>query len=52
MQRMTSTDLYLRLLRNIAPYRHIFSMALLGMTFLNRFELNRQGETMTLRKRF
>lgn len=27
-------------------------MALLGMTFLNRFELNRQGETMTLRKRF
>jgi aspartyl protease family protein len=28
------------------------SVALLGMSFLNRFEMNREGETMTLRKRF
>ena len=39
MQRMTSTDLYLRLLRNIAPYRHIFSMALLGMMMVAATEV-------------
>jgi aspartyl protease family protein len=27
-------------------------IALLGMSFLNRFEMNRDGETMTLKKRF
>ena len=27
-------------------------MALLGMSFLNRFQMNREGETMTLTKRF
>jgi len=39
MQRMTSTDLYLRLLRNIAPYRHIFAMALLGMMMVAATEV-------------
>ena len=28
---MTSVELYLRLLRQIAPYRHIFALSLLGM---------------------
>ena len=27
-------------------------IALLGMNFLDRFEMNREGGTMTLRKRF
>ena len=31
MRRMTSTELYLRLLRHVSPYRHVFGIALLGM---------------------
>src|SRR5687768_18484429 len=31
MRRMTSVELYLRLLRQIAPYRHIFALSLVGM---------------------
>jgi len=31
MRRMTSVELYLRLLRHIAPYWHIFALSLVGM---------------------
>ncbi len=31
MRRMTSTELYLRLLRQIAPYKHVFGISLIGM---------------------
>src|SRR6187397_1853221 len=31
MRRMTSTELYLRLLRHVSPYRNVFAVALLGM---------------------
>ena len=34
MRQMTSTELYWRLLRQIAPYRFIFSLALLGMVIV------------------
>ncbi len=31
MRRITSTELYLRLLRHVAPYKHVFGIALFGM---------------------
>ena len=39
MQRMTSAGLYIRLLRNIAPYRHIFALSLLGMMMVAATEV-------------
>ncbi|MDB5809600.1 MAG: lipid exporter, fused ATPase and inner rane subunit MsbA [Betaproteobacteria bacterium] len=39
MRQMTSTELYGRLLRHIAPYRFIFGMALLGMVIVALTEI-------------
>ncbi|MCC6659173.1 MAG: TIGR02281 family clan AA aspartic protease, partial [Rhodocyclaceae bacterium] len=33
-------------------HQHDMPMALLGMSFLNRMEMKRDGQTMTLRKRY
>jgi subfamily B ATP-binding cassette protein MsbA len=39
MQHMTGTELYLRLLRQIVPYRHIFALSLLGMVIVALTEI-------------
>ena len=33
-------------------HQHDMPIALLGMSFLNRMEMKRDGQTMTLRKRY
>jgi aspartyl protease family protein len=35
-----------------AVHEHDMPIALLGMSFLNRMEMKREGQTMTLKKRF